>query len=67
MSNRSANISVLVGAVLLGFVISFGFFIRLGVVPPFLLVLVSMIGVGLVTSGLLYAHDDHPMSLAGGK
>lgn len=61
---RAANISVLVGAVILGFVVSFGFFIRLGVVPPVLLVLVSMVGVGLVTAGLLYSHDDGHMTLA---
>lgn len=68
MSMRAANISVLVGAVLLGFVISFGFFIRMGVVPPVLLVLISMIGVGLVTSGLLYSHNSgHHMTLAGEK
>jgi len=68
MSMRAANISVLIGAVILGFVISFGFFVRLGVVPPVVLVLISMIGVGLVTAGLLYTHDnDHHMTLAGGK
>lgn len=68
MSTRAANISILVGAVVLGFVISFGFFVRMGVVPPVLLVLISMIGVGLVTSGLLYSHNSgHHMTLAGGK
>jgi hypothetical protein len=67
MSMRAANISVLVGAVILGFVISFGFFVRLGVVPPVLLVLISMVGVGLVTAGLLYTHDNGHMTLAGGK
>lgn len=68
MNTRTANISILIGAVLLGFVISFGFFIRLGVVPPVLLVLISMVGVGLVTAGLLYTHENgHHMSLIGGK
>ncbi len=59
MSTRGANIAVLFGAVMLGFVISFGFFIRLGVVPPVLLVIISMLGVGLVAAGLLYTHDGH--------
>ena len=68
MSMRAANISVLVGAVLLSFVISFGFFIRMGVVPPALLVLITMIGVGLITAGRLYSHDSgHQMVLPGGK
>jgi hypothetical protein len=59
MSTHGANLAVLIGAVMLGFVISFGFFIRLGVMPPVLLVIVSMVGVGLVAAGLLYTHDGH--------
>jgi hypothetical protein len=59
MGTRGANVAVLIGAVMLGFVISFGFFIRLGVVPPVLLVIISMLGVGLVAAGLLYTHDGH--------
>jgi len=52
--------------VIFSFVVSFGFFIRLGAVPPLLLVIISMVGVGMVTAGLLYSHDGHIMT-AGGK
>ncbi|HZO83374.1 MAG TPA: hypothetical protein VFB33_16895 [Candidatus Binataceae bacterium] len=55
---RYANIAVVLGAVMLAFVISFGFFVRLGVAPPFLLVLLTMLGVGLLAAGLLFNHDN---------
>jgi hypothetical protein len=68
---RFANISVVVGAVMLAFVVSFGFFVRLGVAPPFLLVLVAMLGVGLLTAGVLFNHNNgithHHGATAGGK
>ncbi len=55
---RYANISVVLGAVMLAFVVSFGFFVRLGVAPPFLLVLLAMLGVGLLSAGILFNHDN---------
>jgi hypothetical protein len=66
MSTHGANIAVMIGAVTLSFVVSFGFFVRLGVVPPVLLVLISMVGVGMVTAGLLFSHDGQRVT-AGGK
>lgn len=70
-SVRFANISVLVGAVMLAFVVSFGFFVRLGLVPPFLLVLLTMLGAGLLTAGLLFNHangvEHHHGATAAGR
>lgn len=68
---RFANIAVVIGAVMLAFVVSFGFFVRLGVFPPFLLILLAMLGVGLLAAGILFNHNNgishHSGATAGGK
>ena len=68
---RFGNIAVVIGAVMLAFVVSFGFFVQLGVFPPFLLILLAMLGVGLFTAGVLFNHNNgvshQPHVSAGGK
>lgn len=68
---RFANIAVVLGAVMVAFVISFGFFVKLGVFPPFLLILLAMIGAGLLAAGMLANHGNgitHRSGvIAGGK
>ena len=59
--NKYADISVIVGVMLLSFIFSFEYFISMArVVPPFLMILTSMVGSGLLTAGILFIyHNGH--------
>lgn len=60
-ANRVADISVIVGVMLLAFIFSFEYFISMArVFPPFILILTSMIGSGLLAAGVLFNyHNGH--------
>jgi len=52
---------VIVGVMLLAFIFSFDYFISMArVFPPFILILASMVGSGLLTAGVLFNyHNGH--------
>lgn len=60
-TNKFADVSVIAGVMLLAFIFSFEYFISMArVFPPFLMILTSMVGSGLLAAGILYNyHNGH--------